>query len=93
MRFLGIPAGLEFGTLLRSLIDVARGGTDLAAGTKEALGQLSKDVHIRVFVTPGCPFCPRVALTAHQMAVESARVTADVVEAEEFPERESHLGR
>lgn len=86
VRFLGIPAGLEFGTLVRSLIDVARGSTDLAAGTKQALGGLPKDVHIRVFVTPTCPFCPRVALIAHQMAVEGGRVTADVVEAGEFPE-------
>jgi glutaredoxin-like protein len=85
-RFLGLPAGLEFGTLLGSLIDVARGGTSLAEATKEALRALDRDVHIRVFVTPSCPFCPRAAAIAHQMAVESARVTADVVEAEEFPE-------
>jgi len=86
VRFLGIPAGLEFGTLLRSLIDVARGGTDLAEGTKEALRGLAKAVHIRVFVTPSCPFCPRAAAIAHQMAVESESVAGDVIEAEEFPE-------
>jgi glutaredoxin-like protein len=85
-RFLGIPGGLEFATLLGSLIDVARGATSLAEGTREALRALAGDVHIRVFVTPSCPFCPRAAMLAHQMAVESARVTADVVEAEEFPE-------
>jgi alkyl hydroperoxide reductase subunit AhpF len=71
---------------LHSLIDVARGGTSLAHATTEALRGLSGDVHIRVFVTPSCPFCPGVARIAHQMAVESPDVTADVVEAEEFPE-------
>ncbi len=86
VRLLGIPAGLEFWTLLRSLIDVARGGTSLAPTTKAALDGLAKDVHIRVFVTPSCPFCPRAAQIAHQMAVESSHVTADVVEAQEFPE-------
>jgi glutaredoxin-like protein len=86
VRLLGIPAGLEFWTLLRSLIDVARGETSLAPATKAALDGLAKDVHIRVFVTPSCPFCPRAAQLAHQMAVESRRVTADVVEAQEFPE-------
>jgi glutaredoxin-like protein len=86
VRLLGIPAGLEFWTLLRSLIDVARGSTSLAVATKAALEGLAKDVHIRVFVTPSCPFCPRAAQLAHQMAVESGRVTADVVEAQEFPE-------
>ena len=52
----------------------------------EALHGLAKDVHIRVFVTPGCPFCPAAARLAHKMAVESERVTADVVEASEFPD-------
>jgi glutaredoxin-like protein len=85
-RFLGVPAGLEFGTLLRSLIDVARGGTGLAEATKEALRGLARDVHIRVFVTPSCPFCPRAAQIAHQIAIESGRITADVVEAQEFPD-------
>ncbi len=86
VRLLGIPAGLEFWTLLRSLIDVARGSTSLTPTTKAALDGLAKDVHIRVFVTPSCPYCPRAAQIAHQMAVESGRVTADVVEAQEFPE-------
>ncbi len=86
VRLLGIPAGLEFWTLLRAIIDVARGATSLAPATRAALDGLARDVHIRVFVTPSCPFCPRAAQIAHQMAVESGRVTADVIEAQEFPE-------
>lgn len=66
-RFLGIPGGLEFGTLLRSLIDVRRGATSLAEATKQALRGLGRDAHIRVFVTPSCPFCPRVVLTKEEI--------------------------
>jgi alkyl hydroperoxide reductase subunit AhpF len=47
VRFLGIPAGLEFATLLRSLIEVASGTTGLAEPAKERLRGLEKDVHIR----------------------------------------------
>lgn len=86
VRFLGTPGGLEFGTLLRSLIGVATGATRLAETTREALRALRKDVHIRVFVTPTCPHCPRAAQTAVEMAVECERITAEIVEAEEFPE-------
>jgi glutaredoxin-like protein len=85
-RFLGLPLGLEFETLLRSLIDAARGSTDLQAVTRQALRGLSRDVHVRVFVTPHCPYCPRVARLAHQMALESPRVRADVIDAEQFPD-------
>ncbi len=86
VRYLGIPAGLEFSSLLADLVDVSRGGTDLAEPTKAALRALDRDVHIQVFVTPTCPFCPGAARLAHKMAIESPRVTADVVEASEFPD-------
>lgn len=86
VRYFGIPSGYEFGSFVEELIDVANGTTDLAPATRSALQGLARDVHIRVFVTPGCPFCPAAARLAHKMAVESDRVTADVVEATEFPD-------
>jgi glutaredoxin-like protein len=86
VRYYGIPAGYEFGSFLEELIEVASGRTDLKEETKEALKGLERDVHIRVFVTPSCPFCPAAARLAHKMAVESEKVTADVVEASAFPD-------
>lgn len=86
VRYLGIPGGYEFGSFLAGLVDVGNGQTDLSEGTKQALRGLVKDVHIRVFVTPSCPFCPAAASLAHKMAVESERVTADIIEANECPD-------
>jgi len=86
VRYFGIPSGYEFGGFLEELIDVANGTTDLAPATKAALQGLVRDVHIRVFVTPECPFCPAAARLAQKMAVESDKVTTDVVEANEFPD-------
>ena len=86
VRYLGIPGGYEFGSFLAGLVDVGNGQTDLSEGTKKALRGLVKDVRIRVFVTPSCPFCPAAASLAHKMAVESQRVTADIVEANECPD-------
>jgi glutaredoxin-like protein len=86
VRYFGIPGGHEFGSFLAGLVDVGNGQTDLSERTKKALHGLLKDVHIRVFVTPSCPFCPAAASLAHKMAVESERVTADIVEANEFPD-------
>jgi glutaredoxin len=40
---------------------------------------------MQVFVTPTCPYCPQAVLLAHKMALESDLVTADMVEATEFP--------
>ena len=42
-------------------------------------------VHLQVFVTPTCQYCPSVARLAHAMAMESSHIVADVVEIQEFP--------
>lgn len=86
VRYLGIPAGLEFGTLLEDLAAVSRGITTLRSESRAKLATLRKPVHVRVFVTPTCPYCPTIASLAHQVAVESANVTADVIEISEFPD-------
>jgi glutaredoxin-like protein len=84
VRFLGTPTGFELGTLLSALLHVSSGESGLAAATDQGLAELADDVHIRVFVTPTCPFCPGAARTAIQMATVSPHVTADLIEANEF---------
>ena len=85
VRYTGAPGGYEIAVLIQSLIDVSRGDSRLSSKARAALEGLAKDVVIRVFVTPTCPFCPSTAQLAHRMAVESKRVTAEVIEVEEFP--------
>ena len=52
VRFIGVPAGYEFATLIEDLIDVSRGTTALELHSRETLGALKEPVHIKVFVTP-----------------------------------------
>ncbi|MBO2520092.1 MULTISPECIES: protein disulfide oxidoreductase [Limnochorda] len=92
IRFYGIPAGYEFRTLMEDLVDVSRGTTSLSEKTKEALQSLAVDAHIQVFVTPTCPYCPKAVRIAHQFAIESPRVRADMVEATEFPDWSQKYG-
>jgi len=86
VRFFGIPSGYEFATLIEDLLDVSTGTTDLSEATHKVLESVDKDVHIQVFVTPTCPYCPMAARLAHKLAVENAHITADAIEATEFPE-------
>ena len=52
VRFLGLPAGYEFSTLLADLVDVSKNQTDLSDETREAVRAIDSPVHIQVFVTP-----------------------------------------
>ena len=91
-RFYGVPAGYEMATLIRDIVMLSTGRMDLASSTIEALGGLTEDVRIQVFVTPTCPYCPGAAVMAHQLAMASDRIHADVVEATEFPELVQRFG-
>ncbi len=92
IRFYGIPSGYEFRTLVDDIIDVSKRSSDLSDKTKAALKELTKPVHIQVFVTPTCPYCPAAVRLAHQMALESDLVTGDMIEASEFPQLSNKYG-
>lgn len=85
IRLYGIPSGYEFATLIEDIKMVSRGDVDLSAQTRKELERLTQPVHIQVYVTPTCPYCPRAVLLAHKLAMASDLITADMVEATEFP--------
>jgi len=86
IKFYGIPAGYEFSTLLTDIILASRGETELSPETRKALSGLKGPVHIQVFVTPTCPYCPGAVSLAHQFAMENPHIRADMVEVSEFPQ-------
>ncbi len=85
VRIFGIPYGYELSTLIEAITSVSRGTTDLSDKTKEIVRDIKKPVHIQVFVTLTCPHCPAAAAIAHKLAVESDMISADVIDAQEFP--------
>ena len=85
IRYFGIPSGYEFSALLEDIIMVGRQDSGLAEETRRQLVAVTEPVHLQVFVTPTCPFCPRAVRLAHQMAFENQYIRADSVEAIEFP--------
>ena len=85
IRFYGIPYGYEFQTLMETIINISRGKTDLPEKVKKKLEEMSVPIHIKVFVTLTCPYCPMVASIANKFAVENDSIRVDVVDVSEFP--------
>lgn len=92
IRFYGIPSGYEFATLLEDLVMVSKRDSGLEPESRRKLAELKQPLHLQVFVTPTCPYCPAAVRFAHQFAMESDQVTADMVEATEFPELSQRYG-
>lgn len=89
IRFYGIPSGYEFSSLLEAIKLVGTGITELDEETIDQVKAIDKDVHLQVFVTPTCPYCPSAVVLAHHFAYLNPKIKADMVEATEFP----HLAR
>jgi glutaredoxin-like protein len=86
LKYYGLPGGYELVTLIETIVDISRGTNYLSDKIRKRLRKLKNGVRIQVFVTPACPHCPQMARLAYQVALESPRITAEVIEADEFPE-------
>ena len=85
IRYYGIPSGYEFSSLIHDVMMVSEGDPQLSKEMMAWLAELKTTVHLQVFVTPTCPYCPQAVLLAHRLAMASDMVQADMVEATEFP--------
>jgi glutaredoxin-like protein len=86
IRFYGLPAGHEFAALLDAILIVSKGDSGLQPESREKLARLTQPLHLQVFTTPTCPYCPPAVRMAYQFAMESDLVRADGIEATEFPD-------
>jgi len=86
VKFYGIPAGYEFTSFFEALRMIAYNDAALGKSTLEELKKVDKPVHIQIFVTPTCPYCPQSVVLSQRMAYVNSNITAEMVEASEFPE-------
>jgi glutaredoxin-like protein len=86
IRFLGIPSGYEFSSLIHSIGLVSRRDSGLKPEIRKEINALTTPVNLKVFVTPTCPYCPQAVLLAYQIAMENPLIQAEMVEANEFYE-------
>ncbi len=92
IRYYGVPAGYELSVLVAGIIEVSKGVSSLPDTIKKRMAEIKKPVHIQVFVSPTCPYCPAAARTAYQFAIESEFISADVIEMTEFPQLVQRYG-
>ena len=85
IKFYGIPSGYEFASLLEDIKMLGTGSTGLPAEVEDEVKKIESDVHMQVFVTPTCPYCPQAVVTAHKFSYLNNKFKGDMVEATEFP--------
>ena len=85
IRFYGVTLGYEFSSLLQATLLVGSGESELEPEVETLLQLIDVPVHLEVMVTLTCPFCAQMVHLAHQLAIASPHISADMVESSEFP--------
>jgi len=85
IRFLGLPAGYEFSTLIEALLMLGTGETKLGEKSQADLQKVASPVRMQAFVTPTCPYCPQAVLATYRLAYHNPHIIAEGVDASEFP--------
>jgi len=85
IRFYGIPSGYEFSSLLEGILLLGTGVHGFSNELVKEIKEIKEPVHLQVFVTPTCPYCPQAVITAHKLSYLNENIKADMIEATEFP--------
>ncbi len=81
IRYTGAPAGEEGRSLILSIIMASTGKTFISDDSRQRLKRLEEKRHVRVFVSPSCPYCPQQVLYAVSAAIEKKDlVSAEIIE-------------
>jgi len=83
IRYIGLPAGLEFTTLINGIFHVSQRKPQLSEKTLELLQMVDIPIEIWVFVTTSCGYCPSAAVMAWDFALANDNITSKVIDASE----------
>ena len=90
IRYYGVPLGYEMMAFTDAIVELSNSATPLSPKAKATLSTVRRKANIKVFVLPTCPFCPTVARHAYRGAIESQKVTAEIIDSQMFPDIATH---
>jgi hypothetical protein len=86
IRYHAIPKDKELAPFLELLTTAADGVPDIGGATGEALERLRLPAQLRLYVSPGCPFCPEVVRRMAPLPLANERLRLSVIDGSLFPE-------
>ena len=86
IQFYGLPGGHEINSFIYGLMAVSGGKEELPEDLVKEVQEFNKDINIKVFITLSCPHCPGAVSKAHRLAMENDHITAEMIDANLFPE-------
>ncbi len=79
VKYYGMPSDFEFRMLMKGIVRVSSGRSGLSPETCSRLENLHVPVHLEVLTIYACRLSTEAVRVAHQLAIESDLITADLV--------------
>jgi glutaredoxin-like protein len=86
IRYYGIPAGYEIPPITDAIVELSASHANLSPKAKSIMETIRRKANIKIFVLTTCVFCPIVARHAYRAAIESPRVTTEIIDSQLFPD-------
>jgi glutaredoxin-like protein len=86
VKYYGMPSDFEFRMLMEEIVRVSSGHSGLSSATISVLEDLNAPIHLEVLTLHACRLSTEAVKMAHQLAMESDLITADLVNVDDFPE-------
>lgn len=87
IHWLGAPSGEEGRSLVELLLILGTGRTGLNEDAAGVLEKIDEPRHVKVFVSPSCPYCPQQAVNAIKAAAARPdTIFLEIVDIQAFPE-------
>ena len=87
IHWLGAPMGEEARTFLEILILVGLGKSQLSDQSLKVIQRIDSPRHVKIFVSPTCPYCPQQAINAVKAAIEMPQtVSLEIIDIQSEPE-------
>lgn len=84
VRYYGLPSGQEFAPFIY-VHEYISEGVRIDKQTVEEVESIETPMHIKVFVTPECPYCPIVSDFMNQVGIVNSNLIVETIEAFEHP--------
>ncbi len=85
IRYYGLPSGQEFAPFIYIHKYIATGELNLPEEVINRAKEIDTPLHVKIFVTPECPYCPLVVDAFNQFALVNDKLLVETIEAVELP--------
>lgn len=84
IRYYGVPGGFEVSPISDAIVELSASKAGLSQKAKDSLATVRRRANIKIFVLMTCAYCPIVARHAYRAAIESQKVTAEIIDSQLF---------